>query len=410
MLGVAALVGTALDTGVQRVAELHSGIAERVFTNVRRGAGGAVPPVRLVHDGISGAVYLGVRSALRWGSRAVGHGATLLADGQRLLDHPRAQPFLAALNAAHGDRLDGELAALALPMTLRHDGADLAVNPAAVTAAYPEATGQVVVFLHGLGETERSWRYRAQVHHGDPATTYGTLLRHDLGHTPVWVRYNTGRRISDNGRALADLLARLVDVWPRPVERIVLIGHSMGGLVTRSAVAQAVDARWIGLVSDTVTLGSPHLGAPLEQCANRLAHALRGLPETQWLANQIAARSVGIKDLRHGNLIETDWAGFDPDCLDSNRTHIALHAGPRHFVVLATLTGTHDSLSGDLLGDLLVRPKSACGDTGDEHRLTYAAPHICRLTGLHHFDLLNHPAVYTRLRDWLTVRPGPPSR
>lgn len=120
----------------------------------------------------------------------------------------------------------------------------------------------------------------------------------------------------------------------------------------------------------------------------------------------LAARSVGIKDLRYGNLVEADWAGHDPDALlTDTRTTVPLHEGARHFVVLATLGGAHDSLAGDLAGDLLVRPRSACGDTGDDRRLPFPVDHVHRLVGLHHFDLLNHPAVYARLHDWLVDRP-----
>ncbi len=46
---------------------------------------------------------------------------------------------------------------------------------------------------------------------------------------------NTGLHISDNGRRLAELLDRLDGCWPVPVEEILLVGHSMGGLINRSA-------------------------------------------------------------------------------------------------------------------------------------------------------------------------------
>ena len=120
----------------------------------------------------------------------------------------------------------------------------------------------------------------------------------------------------------------------------VFIGPSMGGLVARSAVAHAADAdtsdpAWIELVRDTVTLGSPHLGAPLEQGTNLLVHLLRRIGERRWLADQLAARSVGIKDLRFGNVVDADWDGHDPDDRIGHRIEVPLHVGPRHFVVLA---------------------------------------------------------------------------
>jgi pimeloyl-ACP methyl ester carboxylesterase len=296
-------------------------------------------------------------------------------------------------------------------MTLRHEGADLEPAPAALRAAYPWATGRVVVFLHGLVETEDAWRLNAHKHHGDRNVTYGSLLARDLGYTPVWIRYNTGLRISMNGSELDRLLDAVVDLWPVPVQDLVLVGHSMGGLVARSALAQAGDGtvagqrRWPGLVRDTITLGTPHLGAPLEQGVHRVAHALRRLPETRWLAAQLDARSAGIKDLRHGDLLETDWNAPGADLPGGRRRRVPLPAAARHFVVLATVAGDHDTPAGRLLGDLLVRPDSAVGDTGDDDRLAYPDDHVVRLRGLHHFDLLNHPAVYDAIRGWLTHRP-----
>jgi hypothetical protein len=121
---------------------------------------------------------------VRVGGRVAGHVAAHFTDGGSGLDRPGLQPWLAVLNAAHRDRLTGGLAPLALPMTLRHNGADLDVDdPQALRQAYPHATGRPAVFLHGLGETERPWRYRAEHHHGHPTVTYGTLLQRDLGYT-----------------------------------------------------------------------------------------------------------------------------------------------------------------------------------------------------------------------------------
>jgi len=137
----------------------------------------------------------------------------------------------------------------------------------------------------------------------------------ELAFTPLYVRYNTGLHISANGRALAQLLGDVVAAWPTGVEEIVLVGHSMGGLVARSACHYAeVDGhRWTDSVRHVFCLGSPHLGADLEKGTNAVAWAFGRLPETRAFSTILNARSVGIKDLRYGSCAEEDWFDCDPD-------------------------------------------------------------------------------------------------
>jgi PGAP1-like protein len=401
------LAGLALSSATSRVEEMHDGIAGRAF-------GSAGPPAvagRGVHDLIAGSVYASIRGAFRGAALAAGAVAATAASGRALEESGPARTALAVLNGAYGDLVDRSAPALALPMSVRADGHDVPLRPEPLAAAFPDATDRLVVFLHGLTEHEGAWRYRAARHEGAPDETYGSLLRRDLAMTPVYLRYNTGLHISDNGRRLDTLLAALVTGWPAPVRDIVLIGHSMGGLLARAALHHAhagtATARdWTRLVHDTVTLGTPHLGAPLERGVHGLAHLLARLPETRAIATVLAARSVGIKDLRHGTLIQHDWHDRDLDAPGPlPHTHIPLHDGARHFVVLATLPHDPATRTAAMLGDLLVTPHSATGDTGDQQRLAYPADHILRLGGLHHFDLLNHPTVYRQLHRWLADRP-----
>ena len=404
---MAALARLTLRGSTTRIHEVHQGIADRAFGAI----GPAAAPVKLAHDAIAGVAYSGVRLALGAGARVVGEAAAFGARGTSLDDVSAGRLALAILNGAHGDLVQREAPALALRMGVRSGGRPVPLDPAGLREAFPDATGSIAVFLHGLTENEAAWCFQAERHHGSREVTYGALLHRDLGITPVFLRYNTGLHISDNGRALDDLLAALVDAWPVPVQDVVLVGHSMGGLVARSALHSAgggtVDAKpWTHLVRDTVTLGSPHLGAPLERGVHRLTHALGRLPETRPLATLLRLRSVGIKDLRHGTLVEADWSGRDlDDVVPGAHTHVPLHDGARHFVVLATLSRNPAGRAADLLGDLLVPPRSAAGDTGDDDRLAFPPDHVHRLGGLHHFDLLNHPLVYERIRAWLVDRP-----
>ena len=120
-------------------------------------------------------------------------------------------------------------------MGVREGGREVPMDSEAVARAFPDATPRVALFTHGLCESEAGWHLAAERHYGDADSWHGSRLRDDLGFTPVTLRVNTGLRVSDNGRRLAELLDRLDGCWPVPVEEILLVGHSMGGLINRSA-------------------------------------------------------------------------------------------------------------------------------------------------------------------------------
>ncbi len=126
-----------------------------------------------------------------------------------------------------------------MPMTLRRRGRDGAADADSLARAFPDATARLAVFIHGLGETDDAWRIGAARHR-----PYGERLRTELGYTPLYVRFNTGLHISDNGRSLARLLGQVTAGWPTEVAEIALIGHSMGGLVARSACHYAAPGSW----------------------------------------------------------------------------------------------------------------------------------------------------------------------
>jgi pimeloyl-ACP methyl ester carboxylesterase len=232
---------------------------------------------------------------------------------------------------------------------------------------------------------------------------YGPRLAREIGCTPVYVRYNSGRRISQNGRSLSELMEELVAVWPGGVEQIALVGHSMGGLVARSACHRAAEdgADWVRLVRRSVSLGSPHMGAPLEQAVHVLSAGLAGLPETRPFSNLLRRRSGGIRDLRQGSLVDEDWCDCDPDALRAAAcAEVPLLEGATHCFVSATITRSDRHPLGRLLGDTLVLTPSASGRSRTR-RIPFEEEYGMHVGGATHFALLNHPAVYERLRDWL---------
>ena len=259
-----------------------------------------------IHDAVSRGAYESVRGGVWLATRAVGTAARRRVGDVPLSETPRGAMAIAALNGLYGDRLEAEGSPLAIPMQFRRHGA-----PAP----------HVAVFVHGLGETEYAW--------GSPS--YGDRLRDDLGISPVYVRYNTGRHISQNGVSLAQLLEGL------DAERITLVGHSMGGLIARAACHHGGD--WTSKVRLTVSLGTPHAGAPLEQAVHAISAALHLAPETRPFARFLRRRSAGIRDLRRGSLVDEDWSGRDPDALRAKALReVPLLPNATHAFVAATIT------------------------------------------------------------------------
>jgi pimeloyl-ACP methyl ester carboxylesterase len=376
---------------------VHRAIADRAFAAT--GAGAA--PARALHDTISGGVYAGVAAATRLTGLAAdaGLGRRAVRDGRALSSSPRGALLVGAVNGLIGDALEREQSDLRQPMSVRRGGRAIEPEPDALAAAFPDPSGRLAVFVHGLMETEFSWRHGA----GAGGVTYASRLREELGLTPVELRYNSGRHVSENGLSLACLLERLVGAWPVEVERIALIGHSMGGLVARSACHQGGgrgDA-WVSRVSHLVSLGSPHLGAPLAQGVHWASAALHAVPETRPFGDLLRRRSAGIRDMRHGSLVDEDWSGRDPDALRSEACReVPLLDGATHCFVAATVTRSPSHPLGRLLGDCLVLETSAAG-RGRTRRIPFEVEDGMRLGGAHHIALLNHPAVYEQLRDWL---------
>jgi pimeloyl-ACP methyl ester carboxylesterase len=376
------------------IGDVHRAVAERAFRASGRGA----LPARTLHDAISSGVYAGLSGATRLAGTAAAAGLGR-RDGRRLSASPPGALLVGALNGLIGDALEREGSDLHEPISVRTGGRPVPLDPEALAAAYPDASGRVVVFLHGLMETEFSWRLGA----GPEGETYARRLRRDLGCTPVEVRYNSGRHISENGLSLADLLDELVDAWRVEVESLALVGHSMGGLVARSACYQGAERgdAWARRVRHVISLGTPHMGAPLAQGVHWMSAALGAVPETRPFAGFLRRRSAGIRDLRQGSLVDADWRDCDPDALRAAACQeIPLLEGAMHCFVAATVTRGGRDPVGRLLGDCLVLQPSASGRSRTR-RIPFEEEYGAHIGGTHHLALLNHPKVYERMLGWL---------
>jgi triacylglycerol lipase len=325
----------------------------------------------------------------------------------------------AVVNGLFGDALAAQGSALAIPTTFRTAAGDeLPLDRHGVREALPGAGDRLCVLVHGLMSTESVWRME-----GREGLTFGELLARERGITPLYVRYNTGRHISTSGRDLAAQLQRLVRVWPVRVRELNLIGHSMGGLVIRSAchygrhsatVRDRVRLRgpWPGKVRRIVLLGVPNRGANLEAIANLTSAALWSvpLPTTRLIGAGLDRRSEGIKDLRWGAVLDEDWVERDPGATERPALHPV--RAPRRARVLAVAGSLVDQRDVDrpatvnrLLGDALVTATSAHGQLGDDTPALLPDATVRLCPKINHIALACRREVYDEIAAWWDPSP-----
>jgi pimeloyl-ACP methyl ester carboxylesterase len=338
--------------------------------------------------GITGFVYRSVRGSMRLIGRGLDAG---LAPAMALLPHGESTPardaFLAAVNGVYGDYLERTGNPLAIEMNLRRHGHR--IDPADPSAAFDgegdaAPTGRLLVLVHGLCLNDRQWSREGHDH--------GAALADEFGCTPLYLHYNTGRHIAANGEAFAALLEALLSRWPQPVTELVIIGHSMGGLVARSACDHGRQAghEWLQHLHKLVFIGTPHHGAPLERGGHWLDFVMDLSPYSAPFTRIGRTRSAGITDLRHGTITR------------GAHRHVALPAGIKCYALAATRGARRGLLDERLIGDGLVPLDSALG----RHRKASQTLHFPENRqwigyGMGHLELLNRPEVYSQLHAWM---------
>lgn len=314
---------------------------------------------------------------------------------------PQRETALAALNGVLGDHLAATDSPLAISMSLRCNGRTLISDDTGLAASAPRPSPRLLITVHGLCMNDLHWNSAGD----DRQISIPARLADALGHTRLDLHYNSGRSISANGRAFADLLETLTDQWPVAVEEIVILAHSMGGLVARSAChyAELAGHRWPRRLRRVVFIGTPHHGSPLERIGNRVERLLRVSPYSAPFSRLGRIRSAGIIDLRHGNLLDREPNGTDDGPERGQRQtavklpgHVVAHA------IAGSLASNPSARHAGMLGDGLVPIDSALGRHEDPQRRLAIEPHhqtVFANTG--HLQLLRQPAVYHTIRDWM---------
>ena len=401
--GTLMFVGDTIAQAATRVHELHRAISDMPFKAVGTATLNASKPVEAVHNEITDLVYGAVRDA----GKGVFSGAAWVVrqanqslaspqvidqamDGELMDDvahlpvpnlpnvktDKRVSAISSAINGVFGDHLTATRNPMQVRMNLFANGQMLQADQSALIAQFPDAQNHLIIFVHGLCCNEDSW----QMYYNplEPATRpYGDKLQDDFPVTALYLRYNTGRNIDTNARQFKRLLNKLVRNWPVAVESITLVGHSMGGLVSRSLVEALTDDDIIlkAAIRDVVCLGSPHAGAPLARLAAAGEQLFGKFELSKPIGRVLGVRSRGIRDLKDG---------LGP--LQTRDGHSVM------FHLIGSTIGDHtSSWLNTTVGDGLVTPDSALADdTGRAQRVTFAQKH--------HMTLLNDPDVFLELK------------
>ncbi len=353
--------------------------------------------------GITGRIYGTVRHITLF----VGHN---VSSGLRLSTHlfkqharqplPKAlEPLINVLNGVMGDHLIDQRNPLAIPMALYDSDLHRVALEPSRQGDYGSLSGRVIILCHGLCMSQHSWQSTGK------DSLSADVVSSQLDAQVLYLNYNTGARISVNGRRFSQVLQSLIDKHP-DITQIDIVGHSMGGLVARSALfyGEQAGARWTERMRKLITLGSPHQGATLERIGCFVQDLIAKLPFANALAKLGDIRSAGVIDLRYGSIRDADWQSvtgrsvLPPDFCHPARL-------PRHvqtYLVAATLADApYESVAARLLGDGLVTLASALGEGDDEHTLQVPEAHKAIFYGVSHFDLLINARVRKQVITWL---------
>jgi pimeloyl-ACP methyl ester carboxylesterase len=339
---------------------------------------------------------------IRWSTRLIGSGtdkalgqlATVLGE-TKATDEREA--IRSVLNGVIGDYLEKNDNPLKIKMQFRHQGKAISLDRKSLEETYPTINGKIILMVHGSCMNDLQWTRNEHNH--------GTALANEFDKTPIYLHYNSGQHISTNGQEFNKLLEELVQHWPVPVEELIILAHSMGGLVSRSAIhyGQQEQQSWIPYLKKIIFLGTPHHGAPLEQAGNFLDVALENIPYAKPFARLGKIRSAGVTDLRYGNLVDEDWQDNDRFKMQRDqRNNISLPEQVACYSIAGVAGKSTDSISSKLLGDKMVSVKSALGQHKKPSKdLNFKKENTWIADETSHSELLSNLKIYAKVKSWM---------
>ena len=334
-------------------------------------------------SGITGLVYKSIRGGAQLVGTSLDYAMQTVIPllNDELVPSRNKDIFLSIINGVYGDQLLLTENELALGMRFFYQ--NQAIDSQLCSNLKSPST-KIMLFIHGLCMSHHCW--------GSDNKNLSSTMAETLGFTPIYLNYNTGLCIADNGQELSIQLEKIVDSWPVSVSHITLVGHSMGGLVARSTryYGEKNNCHWINLNKTMASIGTPHVGAPLEKVAYQLEKLMQLSPYAIPFIRLTKIRSQGIENLRHGEITATD------------NKFVPLPINVDYFALAATLNKQEKFTAEKILGDGLVTPNSAFGQGQDSARTLLIPTENKWLTyELGHNEMLTDEGVYQQLEKWL---------
>ncbi len=357
-------------------------------------------PVQHLITDIAGMAYKNIR----WSTKFIGKGADMaLGKLSSVLGTSKTkderQVTRALLNGLIGDYLVKTDNPLKIDMQFKNEGKELPLKKKKIKETSTAVTDKILLMVHGSCLSDQQWTQNNHNH--------GVALAKEFNKTLLFLNYNSGRHISTNGQELTTLLEQLVKEWPVPLKEITIIAHSMGGLVTRSAVhyGQQQKQTWTKKLNKIVFLGTPHHGASLERAGNYVEVILKAIPYAKPFARLAKIRGAGVTDLRYGNLLDEDWQDIDQHAIKGDqRTHVPLPEKVASYNVAGVAVKETASKVKQRFGDNLVSTKSALGvHRKSSKKLNFKEENTFIVYETNHVGLLSSTKVYTQLKEWMAT-------
>ena len=303
------------------------------------------------------------------------------------------------LNGLHGHTMSEKGHKALINMSFRYQSRDISIEKLKEFYDFSKYNGTVIIFIHGLMNDESIWKSKP----GNRKKWLGSAIEDEMKANALYVRYNTGRHISENGRQLSSLLQHFIEVH-QSINQLNIVCHSMGGLVSRSACYYSGihNQSWTGILKKVFLIGVPNEGSYLARVAYMTQYFFRKIDpsENDSVAKFFDVRSNGIKDLSFGYLVDEDWQNSkDGNVKNIQQTKVYPLPHVYYYLIAASVTEENEkNRIFTFFGDGLVEKKSALSDLFITNSMISGKVNMKLFPRLNHLTLLESKEVFNYIK------------